>query len=120
MKKDPFSEPGVPARIVSLLAYKVTADTSEDGRGPTRFVGWYINKDLAIDASRGISAWGRDGDIEPLICDVAIYNDPKTGLEVKRRVSTESLDIEFVDSDDVRARTLAKLTPIERKALGLK
>jgi hypothetical protein len=117
---DPFKARGVVARIVPVVAYEAQGDTNmDDGRGPMRHIGWFLNEDLAREAAKGQGAMGTPGYVRNLTCDAVIYTDPKTNKEVIRRIG-EVLAIEFDDTDEVRARALAKLSPKERQVLGLK
>ena len=117
---DPFKARGIVARIVPVVAYEAQGDTNmDDGRGPGRHIGWVLSEDRAREAIVGQGAMGTPGYVRNLTCDAVIYIDPKTNKEIIRRVG-EVIDLEFDDTDEVRARALAKLTLKERKALGLK
>jgi hypothetical protein len=83
------------------LIYEARINTSCDGRGPGKVLGYFINKYSALAAVEGKSAYNKNGTIET----VHLYEDMDDFNENCR--------------DAVRRRAIAKLTPEEIDALGL-
>ena len=107
-----------PANVTKMHLFEVRgeSDTTE-GRGGTYLVGWFTDGEIAKKAAHEKGVWGGHGQINEKICDVAVF---KNGLgEEVVGIIKEYVQIDYEDPRETRAKALAKLTPKERKALGL-
>ncbi len=111
--------PPTNAKIEAICAYKVTGDTEmNEGRGPARIVGYFIDADDAKAASKGQAAMGTDGWVKAEQVVVVTYIN-ELGEKVRHLLSEHVVHDHFDDPAVIRAQALAKLSPKERKILGL-
>lgn len=114
MKKPQFG-PGRPGRIFDVTLYKVTANTdTTEGRGSTYVIGWFVDAGVAKKAAKGKGVMGTDSPVDPVACSVIRTDDGSVFLV------GDEVQITYEDPKEVRERALAKLTPEERNALGIK
>jgi len=107
-----------PAEVKRMRLYKVKGHTdTTEGRGPLYTVGYFTDPDLAERASKDKGVMGSDGIVEPVVATVAAFQADNG--EVMHGIIKEFVQVEYEDPADVRKRALDKLTPKERKALGL-
>jgi hypothetical protein len=83
------------------IIYEARINTSCDGRGPDKVIGYFEMEDSAQRIVKGKDAYGGDGRVRP----VEFY---------------ESInDYENNNPQTIKKRALAKLNDAEKKALGL-
>lgn len=113
MKKAP---PGaLQAQIFDMTLFRVTTNTDlTEGRGGERTLGWFIDNAIATRAAKGNYVMGTDCPIERKTCTVVRTEDGKLYL------LGNPIEIEYEDPREVRARALSKLSPEERKVLGIR
>jgi len=108
------------AVIGRLTIFKAQGETNtEDARGPLYTIGYFLDRENAVAAARTKGVFGQDGYVENIDAAVVVYDDPETGMPVVRKLGSV-VNHEYEDDDNVRAKALAKLSPKERRALGLK
>lgn len=113
MKKAPAG--AKQAHVFEMSLYKVTTNTDlTEGRGGERLLGWFIDSAIATRAAKGNYVMGTDCPVERYTCEVVRTEDGKLYLLGK------PIELEYEDPREVRARALSKLTPEERKVLGIK
>ncbi len=86
--------------------YEASIDTSEDGYGGYKQIGYFINHTDARDAVRGKSSWGRDGSVTPVKLHIKVYEN----LE----------EYDAGARDKMKQAALGKLTKREKELLGIK
>lgn len=100
------------ARIAVMTLYKVEFNSdSTEGRGRA-FYEWYINHETATRVAKGQYVMGTDCPIHRVAETVVISGD-------KVWLLGAPIGITWEDPRETRARALAKLTPEERKILGV-
>lgn len=77
----------------------------DEGRGREVPIAHFIHESDARRAAKGRGVMGTDADVRMVDVDIRVYE------------SFREFELEF--ERDVRAKALAKLTPEERRALGL-
>ncbi len=92
-------------------------DTNE-GRGGRYVVGHFLKKELAVKAAAQKGVWGTSGDITHRTVHAVTFVD--ADLERATHIVGDRIDMSYEDPQEVRERALAKLTPAEKKSLGLK
>jgi len=110
----------IPATVSPMTIFTARGEIDQtEGRGGYRKLGQFLTEKEAMAAAKGEGVMGHDGDVKREDVDVVVYHDPDTGEIVTRRLGDRVL-VEFEDPKVIRANALAKLTPKEKKALGLK
>ena len=110
------------AVVEEMTVYKVTGDADCEGRS-TYLVGYFIDSHVADVASKNKGAMGTQGRVEPKRCSVVTVLGPEGHRGVSKPehyILGEHIIIQYEDPAEVRARALAKLSPEERKVLGIK
>lgn len=111
---------GLTAKIEQRSYYEVRGESEKnEGRGGTYLVGYFATESIAKRASQGHGVMGYEGHVRPHCGLVAVYIDPQTNREVIRPLG-DVIEVQYEDPVEVRKRALAKLTPEEKLALGLK
>lgn len=107
-----------PANVTKMRLFEARGDTDQnEGRGGTFLVGWFTDEAIAKKAVEDKGVMGTLGYVKDQVCDVAVF---KNGLgEDVIGIIKEYIQIDYEDPRETRAKALAKLTPKERKALGL-
>jgi hypothetical protein len=109
----------IDAHVTSMRVFKVMGDTEmNEGRGPRYTVGWFADEAVARLAAEGKAAMGTTGSVDPVNVDVAVFRNDEG--ELTYGIISEFIQIEYEDPEDVKRKALAKLTPKERRALGLR
>lgn len=94
-------------------AYRVIGSHDSDWGGPCLpdfTIGYYWNRDAALEKAKGAGSWGTDGEIE----EVEV-------LKANGNIFVLSGPIQIFDDvdDEEKQAALAKLTPRQRRLLGL-
>ena len=106
------------ARTDTRTVFQVIANTdTTEGRGSNYTVGWFLTEGVAKSAARGKGPMGTDARVEREQKDVVIV---EAGGVRKIFLLGPPVDASYEDPAEVRRRALAKLTPEEREALGVK
>jgi hypothetical protein len=114
-----LSKKNYQANVFTMNLYEVRGENdSTEGRGGTHLVGWFTSSEIADKAAEGKGVMGYKGTVNPHTKVVVTYRDDE-GNDVTHLVGEQIL-VQYEDPKEVRARGLAKLTPAERHALGLK
>lgn len=107
------------AQIMSLSLFRVTGYPlhDEEGRGPTRVIGFFLHRETAEEAVRG--RWDL---VELVTVQVVALVDKQTGstsfMLLGDKVNSELPDPKRLEK--IKSDALAKLSDSEKRALGLK
>jgi hypothetical protein len=89
---------------------------SDHGNAPWFTVGWYLTEAEATEAVKTSGGWGTPGDVRTA---TALKTDGELEFYYKLvPIEVTSIDIKKAQ-EKIREQALAKLTPLEKKALGL-
>lgn len=112
--KEPKVEEEKMAKIETMLVYHVVtnSDTTE-GRGHDVILGMYDNPAAAEASAKGRGVFGSNAEIRKYDTQVVRTSTPETYILGRRVEST------YTNPEDIKAAALAKLTPEERRILGV-
>ena len=106
---------------VPFPVYEVYEDTSDDGRGPTKLVGRFLDAQVADMKAEGKGAMGSKG---PIVMYWYIQVGPSQFFQVGAgplQPQPQRLFLDDMNQHDAAYKSaIAKLTDDEKKALGLK
>jgi hypothetical protein len=101
------------AKVVNVQLYRVTFNSdSMEGRGFTSYE-WYVDPTIANSRAKGNYGMGTDCPVDVIYAAIIVVGDEMYRLG-------EQIKLHYEDPREVRERALAKLTPEERKVLGIK
>ncbi len=98
----------------SIPVYEATTNSdSDEGRGSTVTLGWFLTLEDAQKCAKGKGVWGADGRVVTHHKEVALCGEKVflLGSEVQKT---------YQDPKKIRDQALSKLTEEEKEALGLK
>lgn len=103
------------AEVKLINAYKVSANSDlNEGRGHTIILGYYSNRNAATLAAKGQDVMGTDAKVEPINLKCVDVNGQLHLIGGK----IEILD-NYISPKELKEAALAKLTPAERRVLGV-
>ncbi len=102
-----------PEFVVIYSAY-AEIDTTE-GRAGTRLIGHFLNEDDASNAAEGHGVWGHRGPVKSQT--YLSFDDGVTGYPIDPKSLTNLKAM--TQAGTLRTQALNKLTPEERKTLGV-
>lgn len=104
--------------VTQMEVWEVRGDTEmNEGRGPMYTVGYFANYEHAVKAGKGVCAMGTDARPERKVVDAVVFKDENG--EDKVGLIKEFITVHYEDPNEIRQQALAKLTPKERKILGV-
>ena len=110
-----MKDPQFDTVVVNKTVYRVVTNSDLiEGRGNAITLGWFLEHEDAVTASKGQGVFGSDAKIEEHQKPIVIVD----GDAHKWFLLGEQVIVTYEDPRVVKARALAKLTAKERKALG--
>lgn len=107
----------ISGELVTIYEGRGKKDTDE-GRGGTRNVGWYLTEAEAIVGVKGAGIWGQPGTVRTRDVLKRICQDGRIEYYDLYFIEIKSVDVEKAE-EEARKAALAKLTDSEKKVLGL-
>jgi len=108
---------GIVGKVSHSTFYRVEGDSDCEGRGPRNVIGHFFRDTTAHEAAKGKGAMGNMGYVIPITGYIVTINH---GTEAQSSfVLGARVEMNYEDPEDIRERALSKLTPEERRLLGV-